>query len=211
MLWCLQADPENANVYIGNLAAEVTDIELRQHVAQFGIVLDVKIYRKGGYAFAQVWCMLCHDLPSCSDKISAHLNWTAPCMHNFLVFLNWMECISKAQLLHLISCMRRLHNGCPATIYHTVSEVALQCLRKIDVPVQYASHADAVRSIVGLSGQNLGGKALKCSWGRHQARKAGIDPLQAGLPGDFSYLTQQQQQISLQQQLAMQQLGYPQG
>lgn len=51
---CLQADPENANVYIGNLAAEVTDLELRQHVGQFGIVLDVKIYRKGGYAFAQV-------------------------------------------------------------------------------------------------------------------------------------------------------------
>ena len=50
----MQADPENANVYIGNLAAEVTDLELRQHVGQFGIVLDVKIYRKGGYAFAQV-------------------------------------------------------------------------------------------------------------------------------------------------------------
>lgn len=54
MLSCAQADPENATVYIGNLAAEVTDIELKQHVAQFGMVLDVKIYRKGGYAFAQV-------------------------------------------------------------------------------------------------------------------------------------------------------------
>ena len=82
------------------------------------------------------------------------------------------------------------------------------------MPSQYASHADAVRAIVGLSGQNLGGKALKCSWGRHQARKAGTDPLQAGLAGagDINYmaLQQQQQQISLQQQLAMQQLGYPQ-
>ena len=55
----LQADPENANVYIGNLAAEVTDIVLRQHVAQFGSVLDVKIYRKGGYAFAQVRDTIC--------------------------------------------------------------------------------------------------------------------------------------------------------
>ncbi|CAK0783496.1 hypothetical protein CVIRNUC_006695 [Coccomyxa viridis] len=124
-----RADPENANVYIGNLAAEVTDLELRQHVGQFGIVLDVKIYRKGGYAFAQ-----------------------------------------------------------------------------------YATHAEAVRAIVGLSGQNLGGKALKCSWGRHQARKTGPDALPAGIGGGFDYLTlQQQQQISLQQQLAMQQLGYPQG
>ena len=81
------------------------------------------------------------------------------------------------------------------------------------MPTQYASHPDAVRAIVGLNGQNLGGKALKCSWGRHQARKGGADPLQAGLAGagDFNYMAlQQQQQISLQQQLAMQQLGYPQ-
>ena len=61
MLPCLQADPENANVYIGNLAAEVTDLELRQHVGQFGIVLDVKIYRKGGYAFAQVRSLHVHS------------------------------------------------------------------------------------------------------------------------------------------------------
>ena len=61
LLPCLQADPENANVYIGNLAAEVTDLELRQHVGQFGIVLDVKIYRKGGYAFAQVRSLNVHS------------------------------------------------------------------------------------------------------------------------------------------------------
>ena len=80
------------------------------------------------------------------------------------------------------------------------------------VPPQYATHAEAVRAIVGLSGQNLGGKALKCSWGRHQARKTGPEALPAGIGGGFDYLTlQQQQQISLQQQLAMQQLGYPQG
>ena len=80
------------------------------------------------------------------------------------------------------------------------------------MPPQYATHAEAVRAIVGLSGQNLGGKALKCSWGRHQARKTGPEALPAGIGGGFDYLTlQQQQQISLQQQLAMQQLGYPQG
>ncbi len=80
-----------------------------------------------------------------------------------------------------------------------------------NAPVQYASHADAVRAIVGLSGQSLGGKALKCSWGRHSARKSGVDPLHTGV-GPFDYLTlQQQQQISLQQQFAMQQLAYPQG
>ena len=79
----MQADPNNANMYIGNLAPDVTDAELRRTVAQFGAVLDVKVYRKGGYAFAQ-----------------------------------------------------------------------------------YATHAEAVRAIVGLSGQALCGKTLKCSWGR---------------------------------------------
>lgn len=108
-------------MYIGNLAPDVTDAELQHHVSQFGNVLDVKIYRKGGYAFAQ-----------------------------------------------------------------------------------FATHAEAVRAIVGLSGQNLGGKALKCSWGRHQARKAQLSMEGGG----FDYLAVQQQQMSLQQQLAMQQLGY---
>ena len=120
----MQADPENANVYVGNLAPDVSDAELQTAVSQFGAVLDVKIYRKGGYAFAQ-----------------------------------------------------------------------------------FASHADAVRAIVGLSGQNLGGKALKCSWGRHQARKGGPGGAQLPVdPASFDYLALQQQQ--LQQQLAMQQLGY---
>ena len=70
-------------MYIGNLAPDVGDAELQAAVAQFGRVLDVKVYRKGGYAFAQ-----------------------------------------------------------------------------------FAAHAEAVAAIVGLSGQNLGGKTLKCSWGR---------------------------------------------
>ena len=78
-----QADPHNANMYIGNLAPDVGDAELQAAVAAFGRVLDVKVYRKGGYAFAQ-----------------------------------------------------------------------------------FASHEEAVAAIVGLSGQNLGGKTLKCSWGR---------------------------------------------
>ena len=115
-------------MYVGNLAPDVTGAELQTAVSQFGTVLDVKIYRKGGYAFAQ-----------------------------------------------------------------------------------FASHAEAVRAIVGLSGQNLGGKALKCSWGRHQARKGGGGGGQLPVdPASFEYLAlqQQQQQMSLQQQLAMQQLGY---
>lgn len=80
---CAQADPNNANMYIGNLAPDVSDADLKRAVAQFGVVLDVKIYRKGGYAFAQ-----------------------------------------------------------------------------------FQTHAEAVQAIVGLSGQTLGGKTLKCSWGR---------------------------------------------
>ena len=36
--------------------------------------------------------------------------------------------------------------------------------------VQFERHEDAVRAIVNMNGGNLGGRALKCSWGRHQAR-----------------------------------------
>ena len=74
---CSQADPENANVYIGNLAAEVTDLELRQHVGQFGIVLDVKIYRKGGYAFAQVRSLDVHSDVDASElrRVQEHAEW----------------------------------------------------------------------------------------------------------------------------------------
>ena len=202
MLRCLQADPENANVYIGNLAAEVTDIVLRQHVAQFGAVLDVKIYRKGGYAFAQV-----HHCPC------FHLEAMLPCC---------LHCDMPIVTAPLMKLLRMRHSRCMPIRPHSKMDIGHQgtalagrvsanVLTDMRLPVQYAAHADAVRAIVGLSGQNLGGKALKCSWGRHQARKGGSDPLQAGLAGagDFSYAAlQQQQQISLQQQLAMQQPGY---
>lgn len=36
--------------------------------------------------------------------------------------------------------------------------------------VQFERHEDAVRAIVNMNGGNLGGRALKCSWGRHQVR-----------------------------------------
>ena len=36
--------------------------------------------------------------------------------------------------------------------------------------VQFQHHEEAVRAIVSMNGQKLGGKALKCSWGRHQNR-----------------------------------------
>ena len=38
--------------------------------------------------------------------------------------------------------------------------------------VQFERHEDAVRAIVNMNGGNLGGRALKCSWGRHQARRS---------------------------------------
>ena len=33
-------------------------------------------------------------------------------------------------------------------------------------------HAEAVHAIVGMNGQTVGGKPLKCSWGRHQSSRA---------------------------------------
>ena len=48
-----RADPSNANVYVGNIAAEVSDAELRLQFQQFGNILEVKAYRKGSYGFVQ--------------------------------------------------------------------------------------------------------------------------------------------------------------
>ncbi len=36
--------------------------------------------------------------------------------------------------------------------------------------VQFERHEDAVRAIVNMNGGMVSGRALKCSWGRHQAR-----------------------------------------
>lgn len=47
----VQADPQNSNVYVGNVAPEVSDQELRRHFQQFGNVVEVKTYRKGSYGF----------------------------------------------------------------------------------------------------------------------------------------------------------------
>lgn len=45
--------------------------------------------------------------------------------------------------------------------------------------VRYKNHDDAVAAIVGMTGQALGGRVLKCSWGRHPA--AGGNNSQAGV------------------------------
>ncbi len=36
------------------------------------------------------------------------------------------------------------------------------------------AHSDAVHAIVGMNGQMLGGKPLKCSWGRHQSSRGAL-------------------------------------
>ena len=50
----LQAEPDSTNVYIGNISAEVTDAELKHLADQYGAVVDMRLHRKGGYAFVQV-------------------------------------------------------------------------------------------------------------------------------------------------------------
>ena len=66
----LQAEPDSTNVYIGNISAEVTDAELMQLADQYGVVVDMRLHRKGGYAFIQVYSSdmvilgLLHFLPS---------------------------------------------------------------------------------------------------------------------------------------------------
>lgn len=53
-----KADPQNANVYVGNVAPDVSESDLRQHFGPFGHITDVKIYRKGKYTTH------CHRLAS---------------------------------------------------------------------------------------------------------------------------------------------------
>ena len=62
-----RADPGNANVYVGNIAAEVCDAELRHQFQQFGNVIEVKAYRKGSYGFVQfeVSCCLQDVMTDC--------------------------------------------------------------------------------------------------------------------------------------------------
>ena len=48
--------------------------------------------------------------------------------------------------------------------------------------VQFAEHAAAVAAIVEMNGRQLGGKTLKCAWGRHQNRAAQASPAPASLP-----------------------------
>jgi nucleolysin TIA-1/TIAR len=38
-------------IYVGNLANDVTEAHLRDLFAQFGPILEVKVYRKGSYGF----------------------------------------------------------------------------------------------------------------------------------------------------------------
>lgn len=44
-----RADPQNCNVYVGNVALDVTDAQLRHVFERYGNITDVKIYRQGGF------------------------------------------------------------------------------------------------------------------------------------------------------------------
>ena len=50
----LQAEPDSTNVYIGNISAAVTEVELKQLADRYGVVVEMRLHRKGGYAFVQV-------------------------------------------------------------------------------------------------------------------------------------------------------------
>lgn len=125
------ADPLNLNVYVGNLAPNTTDAELRQLFQMYGVVMDVKLYRKGSYAF-----------------------------------------------------------------------------------VHFQDHHSAVSAIAALNGHVINGKALKCSWGRHQARQSPMNMavLSMAQPLANTMMLQQHQQRAgsvnqLQQQMAQMYLG----
>ncbi len=64
--------------------------------------------------------------------------------------------------------------------------------------VQYATHVEAVRGIVGLSRTALGGKILKSSWGRHEAGQAGAQRVLMDLSVTPGFFSLEEQRDSLQ-------------
>lgn len=48
-----QADPTNANVYIGSISPDVSDSRLEAELSQFGVLLTMRIFRHKCFAFAQ--------------------------------------------------------------------------------------------------------------------------------------------------------------
>jgi hypothetical protein len=65
--------------------------------------------------------------------------------------------------------------------------------------VQYATHVEAVRAIVGLSRTALGGNILKASWGRHQAGQAGAQRVHERLSGTPEPFSPEEPHDSMQQ------------
>ena len=72
----MQAEPDSTNVYIGNISAEVTEVELKQLADRYGVVVEMRLHRKGGYAFVQV-LLLCLNaipqMPACFPHVKVFL------------------------------------------------------------------------------------------------------------------------------------------
>lgn len=46
-------DPTNSNVYIGNVSAELSEEDVKQHFQRFGELAELKLHKKGGYGFVR--------------------------------------------------------------------------------------------------------------------------------------------------------------
>ncbi|KRZ58510.1 Nucleolysin TIA-1 [Trichinella nativa] len=48
-----QSSPQNTTVYVGSVAANTTDEDLRRIFARFGSILEVRVFKQQGYAFVR--------------------------------------------------------------------------------------------------------------------------------------------------------------
>ncbi|KRZ23673.1 Nucleolysin TIAR [Trichinella pseudospiralis] len=48
-----QSSPQNTTVYVGSVAANTTDDDLRRIFARFGSILEVRVFKQQGYAFVR--------------------------------------------------------------------------------------------------------------------------------------------------------------
>ncbi|KAL0043196.1 hypothetical protein WJX82_005868 [Trebouxia sp. C0006] len=60
------ADPQNCNVYVGNISGNISDAGIEQLFSQIGHITDVKIHRKDAWLAPELWLSSNPTSPACT-------------------------------------------------------------------------------------------------------------------------------------------------
>lgn len=75
------SDPNNTNVYVGNIAPDWLEADINAHFASFGPVAEVKLHKKGGYGFVRY--------REHKDAVRAIVETNTKVMHGRAVKCSW--------------------------------------------------------------------------------------------------------------------------